>query len=289
MLIPGTQIAQKLQRALKKEILNLKKKKRIMKLTVFLLEQTPEQLSFVKIKRKVANSLGVLFDFVSYKETPSFEQFMHDIKTKSADPTVTGIIIQQPLPPQLQTESIYEFINEYKEIEGHRKKALFLSPLGLAILTTIKFVYGNQKINDSLFIDVKKDFEFFRRMLKNKKVVLVGRGMTGGKPIARTLSEAKIGYIGLHSETPQPIEYLREADLIITAVGKKVIFPEMLKPGAILLNVGLRHEKNKLLGDFDEKEVKNIVSFYSPTPGGIGPIDVLYLYKNLLDAAKMQQ
>ncbi len=77
--------------------------------------------------------------------------------------------------------------------------------------------------------------------------------------------------------------------MIITAVGKKVLTPQMLKKGVILINVGLRRENNKLKGDYDEKEIKDIASFYTPTPGGVGPIDVVYLFKNLVDAAKLQK
>ena len=75
----------------------------------------------------------------------------------------------------------------------------------------------------------------------------------------------------------------------MTAVGKKILTPDVLKPEVILINVGLRRENNKLKGDYDEKEIKEIASFYSSTPGGIGPVDVLYLYKNLIEAAKLQR
>ncbi len=82
---------------------------------------------------------------------------------------------------------------------------------------------------------------------------------------------------------------IEEADIIITAVGKKVLAADMLKNGVILANVGLRHERGKLKGDYDEKEIKSVASYYTPTPKGIGPIDVLYLFKNLIDAAEFQK
>ncbi|MBI3366284.1 bifunctional 5,10-methylene-tetrahydrofolate dehydrogenase/ 5,10-methylene-tetrahydrofolate cyclohydrolase, partial [Candidatus Roizmanbacteria bacterium] len=71
--------------------------------------------------------------------------------------------------------------------------------------------------------------------------------------------------------------------------GKKVIFPEIIKPGVILINVGLRRENGRLKGDYDESEVKTIASFYTPTPGGVGPIDVMYLYKNLIESYRLQK
>ena len=119
-------------------------------------------------------------------------------------------------------------------------------------------------------------------------MVLIGRGITGGTPIGKTLTVARINYINVNSITPDPHSYYKEADVIISAVGKKIINPDMLKPNVALINVGLRKENGNLKGDYEEKEIKKIASFYTKTPGGVGPIDVLYLYKNLIDAAKLQ-
>ncbi len=112
--------------------------------------------------------------------------------------------------------------------------------------------------------------------------------MTGGQPIGKTLSEFHINFLNTNSQTYNPEEYYQTADIVITSAGAKVIKLSDLKNGAMLLNVGLRRDNDKLVGDYDEKEIKNIASFYTGTPGGIGPIDVLYLYKNLIDATRLQ-
>ena len=125
--------------------------------------------------------------------------------------------------------------------------------------------------------------------MKHKKVVLIGRGKTGGYPIGEALTKFKINYININSQTPNPQQYLSDADVIVTAVGKKIITPQVLKEGVVLINVGLRREKGKLKGDYDENEIKKIAGFYTTTPKGLGPIDVLYLYKNLLEAAELQK
>ena len=288
MEFPGKKITEALQKSLKKEVLKLNKKKPI-KLVVFLVQDSPDQASFVKIKGKIAKKIGIEYEVIRYKAIPSFEEFMHQIKSKSMDPTVTGIIIQQPLPAQLLTASIYDYIPLKKEIEGHKYKTPFLPPIGLAILTTLKYFYSHKKIDKNLFFDVAKDKGFIKKTLRNKKIVIVGRGTTGGQPIGKTLSETKINYISINSETPEPETYLKEADIVITAAGCKVINCSMLKPGVALINVGLRKENGRLKGDYDEKEIKHISSFYTPTPGGVGPIDVIYLYKNLIEAAKLQR
>jgi methylenetetrahydrofolate dehydrogenase (NADP+) / methenyltetrahydrofolate cyclohydrolase len=286
MIIDGKKIAGYLLAHLKKE---RKKIKRPIGLTVFLIGNSPEQISFVKIKSRIAKTLKVNFKLIHLKTTPNFIDFANQLKREVNDENVTGIIIQQPLPAQLSTDSIYDYIPLNKEIEGHRRKSEFIFPLALAIMTIIKYVYDGKRKQDSFFVDLKKERLFFKKILKGKKVIVVGRGMTGGKPIGKTLGDLNINYININSTTINPESYYSVADLIITAVGKKVIDPGKIKPGVVLINTGVRKENGKLKGDYDEKEIKDIASFYTPTPGGSGPIDVVYLYKNLIDAAKMQK
>ena len=287
MVINGKKIASVLEKEIKKSVKKFKKNK--LKLVVFLIGQSAEQLSFVKIKSKLAKKLGIKFEFIHYKSTPLFEPLARTLKTAAEDKKTSGIVIQQPLPSALATETIYQYIPQKKEIEGHHPKSPFLPPLGLAVLTVLKSIFLGGQITSKIIVNPKKDLNFFHRKLKNKKIVIVGQGITGGLPIGKTLNYFKINYIGINSKTENKENYYQQADIIITAVGKKVIFPQNLKPGVILINVGLRKENGKLKGDYDEKEIKNIASFYTPTPGGIGPIDVAYLYKNLVDAARLQK
>ncbi len=286
MEISGNKLANLMKKELKKKVKHLKKTK--LKLVTFLVGQSADQLSFVKIKKKLAADLGINFEFINLKTVPPFEKFMRKIREKAMEKETTGVIIQQPLPAHLSTDSIYNCIPVVKEVEGHVRKTSFYPPIGLAILTLIKYIFLKTKSGEDLFIDIKKDKTFFKKIFHSKKIVLVGRGITGGQPIGKTLSDFKINYISINSHTPEPESYFKEADLIISAAGKKVIQPETLKPGVILINVGLRRENNRLKGDYEEKEIKKIASFYTPIIGGLGPLDVLYLYKNLIDAAKLQ-
>lgn len=289
MVIPGRSIARIIELRLKKEVQALKKKGKQPYLATILVGDSAEQLSFVKIKEKTAKKLGIKFELLHIKKIPSFEVFANLLKQYSHNPKITGILIQLPLPSILQTDSIYNFIPLEKEIEGHKAKTTFFPPIGLAVLTIIKYVYGNGKVSDDLLVNMEKDRNFIKNVLKHKKIVVIGRGMTGGQPIGKTLGELKINYLCINSKTYSPEEYYHDADIIITATGKKVLKPENVKPGVILINAGLRKEKDKLVGDFDEKEMEKLASFYTPTPGGIGPIDVLYLFNNVIQAAKMQK
>jgi len=286
MFIDGKKIANNLLAILKKERKTIKKR---IGLSVFLVGSAPEQLSFVKIKSEMAKALKIDFKLIHLTKTPNFIDFANLLKKEVFNKDVTGIIIQQPLPAQLSTDSIYDYIPLFKEIEGHRKKTEFIFPLGLAVMTIIKYIYDGKRKQDIVFVDMKKDRILFKNILKNKKVVIVGRGMTGGMPIGKTFGNLNVNYISINSTTVDPESYFKTADLIITATGKKVIGPEMLKPGVVLINTGVRKENGKLKGDYEEKDIKDIASYYTPTPGGSGPIDVVYLYKNLIDAAKMQK
>ena len=286
MFIDGKKIANNLLAILKKERKTVKKR---VGLSVFLIGNAADQLSFVKIKSEMAKALKIDFKLIHLTKTPNFIDFANLLKKEVANKDVTGIIIQQPLPAQLSTDSIYDYIPLLKEIEGHRKKTEFIFPLGLAVMTIIKYIYDGKRKQDIIFVDLKRDRILFKNILKSKKVVIVGRGITGGKPIGNTLGNLNVNYISINSTTADPESYFKTADLIITATGKKVIEPEMLKPGVVLINTGVRKENGKLKGDYEEKDIKDIASFYTPTPGGSGPIDVVYLYKNLIDAAKMQK
>jgi len=287
MVINCKKIASLIEKEIKKTLKKLKKNK--PKLVVFLIGESSEQLSFVKIKNKLAKKLGIKFEFIHYKKTPLFEEFARCLKQKANEKETTGVIIQQPLPAALTTETIYQYIPPEKEIESHHPKSPFLPPIGLAVLTALKSALLAGTVNEKIIISPKKDVDFFQKKLKNKKTVLVGQGITGGLPIGKTLNYFKINFIAVTSKTEKKENYYQQADVLITAVGKKVIYPNNLKQKVILLNVGLRKEKEKLKGDYEEKEIKNIASFYTKTPGGIGPIDVLYLYKNLVDAALIQK
>lgn len=280
MKIPGEKIAKFLIKLLKKSI----KKNQKITLAVILAGENPEQISFIKSKEKIAKKLGINFKFIHLKKTPSFQEFLSFIKKLASDKDINGIVIQQPLPAKLMTESLYTYLPKEKEIEGHHPKSPFLPPIGQAVLTILKYIYITKKINKEILINLEKDTSIFKKIFHNKKVVLIGKGITGGKPIGKTLSKAKINYLNIHSKTPNPEFYYKEADVIISAVGKKILAPEMLKPGVVLINVGLYKEGNKLKGDYEEKEIKKIASYYTPIIGGTGILDVVYLYKNLIDS-----
>lgn len=289
MKIPCDKIAISLKKDLASRVKKLKKQKITPRLVTFLIGESSQQQSFVAIKKKVAKELGVAFEFIHIKKEPPFMEFASIVRERSHDPATTGVIIQQPLPARLQTDTVYNFVPAEKEIEGHRSKSPHLPPLGLAVLSALKYVFNGKKSAKDYIVDPKTDLSFFKQALKSKRVVMAGHGLTGGVPIGKTFNVLKINYINTNSHTFNPDQYYKDADVIITAVGKKILSRSNVKPGAILINVGLRREKGRLKGDYDENDIKKIAGFYTVTPGGTGPLDVLYLYKNLVDASEISK
>lgn len=288
MKVPCVDIARFLKDDLAKQVLQLKKNDVNPRLVDVLIGESAEQLAFVKLKQKIARELGVEFELIHLTAQPSFLQFANLLKEKSQDPKNHGIIIEQPVPSSLQSDTIFNFIPLSKELEGHRKKTKFLPPIGLTVLTILKYVFQNTQITAKLYPDPARDPGFFKQSLKQKKVVLIGRGPTAGAPIANVLSNFRVNFINVNSQTYEPEQYYKDADVIVTAVGKRVLKADDVKPGATLINVGINEEHKATAGDYDENEIKNIAGFYTAPLKGTGPIDVLYLFKNLIDAAKLQ-
>lgn len=288
MKIPCSELATSIKQDLKKKVADLKQQGVTPKLVAILVGTEAEQLSFVAIKKKVARELGVVFEFVHIHAAPSFLEFAAMLREYSHRPDTTGVIIQLPLPARLQSDTLYNYIPAVKDIEGHRQKSPHLPPLGLAVVHLLKFIARPTPSASLGYPLIAEDKQLFKQELKHKRIVLVGRGVTGGSAISKALQSFRINFINVNSGTFDPEQYYREADIIITSVGKKVLDSSMLKKGVVLINTGLRKVAEKLKGDYDEEEVKHIAHWYTQTPNGTGPLDVLYLYKNLIDAAYLQ-
>jgi len=286
MQINGKIISEKIFDHLKSEI---KKNHLKPKLVVFGVNPKDQDLSFIKAKEKACTKIGAEFELVLFKKALRFEEFAKKIKSISQKEDVTAIIIQKPLPSSLNSVTLFNYIHDTKEIEGHKKKSPFVAPIGLAVLSVIKSAYAPKKNLDKYLVNFNKDIAFFKNIFKKKRVVIVGRGETGGMPIGDTFSRMKINYISINSKTPDPNQFLKKADFIISAVGQKVIMSADIKSGAFLISIGIRKDNDQWQGDYDEMDIKNIASIYTPTPGGIGPVDIAYLMYNLVSAAKLQK
>lgn len=292
MLIPCKDIALELEKSLKIEVSQLKANSIIPKLVTILIGTAPDQLSFVKIKSLVAQKIGVEFELVHIEKVPAYRDFLKIVSKKASDVETSGIIIQQPMPENFLTDEVYDLIPKIKEIESFRHDSTFHFPLSLAVLTGFKYcilkINNNKDAINKSIVDFENDKKLFFEFLKDKKIIIAGKGITGGKPIAKTLKEIGVAYQVADSKTENADKLYQDSDIIITATGKNILNRLNIKKGVMLLNVGLRKENDKLKGDYDEENVSELASFYTKTPGGLGPLDVLYLFKNVIEAAKSQ-
>ena len=292
MKIPCRQIAEIIKKTLKSQITSLNKQAFRPKLVTFLPKSTPEQQSFVAIKKRVATEIGAEFELKEYKEPPTFDSFIAELKVKVNNQKTTGVIIQHPLPDEYDQSKMYDMVPMVKEIEGHKPDSPFFFPLSLSVLTGIKYIIMTKQkkpIDEKIIVKPHEDKSLFSSFLKNTSVVIAGRGPTGGGPIAKDFTALGVKHQVVNSKTENPDKIFLKADFIVTATGKRIIHKKNIKPGVVLLNVGLRKEKGKLRGDYDENEIEKIASYYTETPGGLGPLDVMYLYTNLLEAANLEK
>lgn len=299
MLIPCDQIQASLKSSLLLEASALKIKGKLGRLVSIVVGENPEQESYVKIKTRIGGELEITVEKHVLPEDITNTEIINKIKDICGEPGVAGIIIQQPIPKNLNIEQIYESIPKNHEIEGQQKNSTYIFPLVQACMIGLEWVYRTQKlgiINDTLnsfSLPVKANADLIV-WLNTKNIVIAGNGVTTGFQIAKYFRNTGINFSQTDSKTIDANEIYKKADIIISGVGKKIISRENLKQDVILLNFGLHKEmvsldgvwKSRLTGDYIESEIESVASIFTKTPGGLGPIDVMCLFGNFITACK---
>ncbi len=283
MGISGKTIAQQILDRLTREVQRFKKEGKTPTLAVILVGDDPSSLSYIKQKQKAAEYIGARVIFAHLPQTISKEKLASTIAHYNDDPSVHGLIVQRPVPAALgDVGEILNRVSPAKDVDGFIPHSPFEVPVARAVLTILEDVYARLH-------DVRLVTHDFKSWLNAQKIVVIGRGDTAGKPIAKTLATYDCTTSIVHSHTPHPREILRSATVIISCVGKsKIVTKRMIKPGVILISVGLwRDSKGKSHGDYEEDDIKNIAGCYTPTPGGVGPVNVACLMQNLVDAVRL--
>jgi len=290
--IEGTHISRMILDRIKADVSKLTKGKKVVppQLVVFSVSPDDATLSFLKSKQKAVEYIGGSFKLLRFSKNIRFEELAKKLSEINQDSLSHAIIIQQPLPAALSTMTIFDFVSPEKEIEAYKAKPLFESPVALSVLTILKAMFIPDALTDYeiLKLDLEKDPAILKAIMRKKKIVLVGRGQTAGKPIADVLSRLHMPFVNINSKTVNPEQFISEADIVISAVGKPVIHEAHVKEGAALISVGLRSENGKWLGDYNFEQIKDKSLAYTPTPGGVGPVTVAYLVSNMIKAWKMQ-
>jgi methylenetetrahydrofolate dehydrogenase (NADP+)/methenyltetrahydrofolate cyclohydrolase len=276
MKIDGRTIAADILNELRGKALELKKEGIIPTMAVILIGDIQSSNAYVRQKELKAKEIGAEIKIFRFDETVTNEELENLIKQLDADSSIHGIILQRPTPTNIQAEKLEELISPVKEIDGFGKDSLYIVPVAAAADEILGKVFAYLKLGED-----------FKNWLIAKNIVVIGKGETAGQPIINWLEKSGIEPNIIDSKTENKNEILKTADIIISAVGKRgVIKNEWLKKGVILIGVGLSADENgKTGGDYNDSEVEKIAAFYTPTPGGVGPVNVALLMRNLVEAA----
>lgn len=277
MPIDGKIIAGEILQDLTKRVEILKGKGITPRLYIITLSNDPSSVAYVRQKVLKGEQIGV--KITVGKENPKITTsvLVEKIEALNKDNSVHGIIVQRPMPKQLDEEKISLAINPKKDVDGFRTGSSFRTPVALAVLEILKQIQKTENKKQKL-----------GEWMKTKRIAVLGKGITAGGPIIKALRKMGVQPQIISSETEYPNEILKKSDIIISAVGKPNIVDDlMIKNGAILIGVGMHKEEDgKFHGDYDEEEIKDIAGIYTPTPGGVGPVNVAMLLQNLVEAAE---
>ena len=279
ILIDGKKIAAELREELRQEVVELKSKhNKIPGLTVILIgDMAPSQI-YVRMKEKAANEVGLKSEVIRYPEAVEEKTVLDKIEELNKDESISGILVQLPLPKHIDKQKVIETILPSKDVDGFHpmnvgnlssgyESSVPCTPLGCYLM--IKKIEPN---------------------LSGKKAVMIGRSNLNGKPMAQLLLKENCTVTITHSRTKDLKAECLEADIIVAAVGiPELVKADWVKKDAIVIDVGINKTDKGILGDVAFEEVSKVASALTPVPGGVGPMTIACLLKNTIECFKRTQ
>ena len=275
-IIDGNALSQKLRAEVAIRSNALKLKGITPGLAVILVGDNPASQVYVRNKVKACQDSGLHSVLEKYSEDLSENDLLARIASLNHDASIHGILVQLPLPKHINAQRVIEAISPNKDVDGFHIASAGALMTGLPGFWPCT-PYGCMKMLESIGYD-----------LQGKHAVVIGRSNIVGKPMAMMLLQKNATVTICHSATPDLRAMTLQADVIVAAVGKRnVLTADMVKPGAVVLDVGMnRNEAGKLCGDVDFDGVEKVASFITPVPGGVGPMTITMLLVNTLEAAE---
>ncbi len=275
-LIDGNQLSKQLRTEVATRAQALKARGITPGLAVVLVGDNPASQVYVRNKVKACEDSGLHSVLEKYDADMSEAALLARVEALNNDPTIHGILVQLPLPEHIEAQKVIEAISTAKDVDGFHiasAGALMTGMPGFWPCTP----YGCMKMLESIGYD-----------LKGKHAVVIGRSNIVGKPMALMLLQKDATVTICHSRTKDLKAQTLQADVIVAAVGKRnVLTADMVKPGAVVLDVGMnRNDEGKLCGDVDFAGVKEVAGYITPVPGGVGPMTITMLLVNTLEAAE---
>ncbi|CAN6693763.1 unnamed protein product [Malus baccata var. baccata] len=284
-IIDGKAIAQTIRNEIAEEVRHLSQKYgKVPGLAVVIVGTRKDSQSYVSMKRKACAEVGIKSVDIDLPENVSQDDLIAKVHELNATSDVHGILVQLPLPNHINEEKVLSEISIEKDVDGFH-------PLNIGKLA--------MKGREPLFLPCtpKGCLELLSRSgisIRGKKAVVVGRSNIVGLPVSLLLLKADATVTVVHSRTPDPESFIREADIVIAAAGQAMMIKgSWIKPGAAVIDVGTnaiddpsRKSGYRLVGDVDFQEACKVAGWVTPVPGGVGPMTVAMLLKNTLDGAK---
>lgn len=283
MMVNGKAIADEMMSKLTETVATLRKHGVTPTLAVILVGTDPGSLSYIRQKQKAAERIGAKVILEQFPDSVAPEKLEAAITHYNYDSSVHGLIVQRPIPTFVgEVGDILNTVSPAKDVDGFIPHSPFEVPVAEAVITILTHIHT--QLNDAGLVS-----QAFKPWLNSQTIAVVGRGETAGKPVAATLAKYDCATSIIYSKTPGPEKILKNATIIISCVGKQhIITKKNINAGVILISIGLsRGADGKMHGDYEEDAVKDVASFYTPTPGGVGPVNIACLMRNLVDATLM--
>ena len=273
-LLNGREIAKDYRAGLQEQVEALKEKGITPNLTVVIVGNDGASLSYVKSKNKAAEKIGMASDIVHLEESATEEEVLDTVRRLNEDENVHGILVQVPLPKQVDENKVLEAIAPEKDVDG-------FSPINIGRLYT-----GQETFIPCTPLGIMELLKH-TGSLEGKDVAVIGRSHIVGQPVAKLLTNENATVTLMHSRTKNMVEKLKDFDVVVSAVGKPgLVKGEDLKEGAIVIDVGNTVVDGKLVGDVDFDSAQEVASYITPVPGGVGPLTITMVLNNALVAAK---
>ena len=276
IIIDGKELAKKIRANLKIECEELKKKNIKSKLAVIMVGEDPASKVYVRNKSKACEDVGIEYEEYLLDVNTTQKELIELIEKLNNDKTTNGILLQSPIPSNLDVNEAFRTISPQKDVDG-------FNPVNV----------GKLVLNQDTFVSctpygIMKMFEEYDIDLTGKNVVILGRSNIVGKPLIHCCLNKNATVTSCHSKTQNLAQKTKEADILISAIGKaNFVTTDMVKRDAVVIDVGInRLENGKITGDVDFENVKEKASYITPVPGGVGPMTIAMLMNNVIKVTK---
>lgn len=278
IILDGKATAKKIREKLTNEVTELKENGITPKLAVIMVGDDNSSKIYVRNKSKACEEIGIEFTEYLLTEQTTQKELLDLINELNNNKEINGILLQSPIPKHLDINEAFRSISPEKDVDG-------FNPVNVG-----KLVLGQNTFISCTPFGIIKLLEEYNVPIEGKNAVIIGRSNIVGKPMSQCLLNKNATVTICHSKTANLREYTKNADILVAAIGKpKFVTKDMVKEGAIIIDVGInRNEEGKVCGDVDFEDIKDITSYITPVPGGVGPMTIAMLMNNVVKATKKQ-